>query len=415
MGKLSVPRPSLEHLHRLTDDTGLFQHAKFTIPLRSEGYTTDDNARALIAATKHYALYHEQETLRLIDRYLAFVLHACNDDGTVKNFMNFDRKWQPAEPVSDAMGRVIWAFGAVLAQPPSEIYVPIVQERIDIAMPLIKKQYPRGMAYSILGLAGYLKQFPNAENVKSCMATTADSIVSRFEENQKAEDRRQKTENRKQETRLRCASPRQAGDRKQICCPPEYWLWFENILTYDNAMLPCALFTAGISLGNKKYIELAKKICDFVLTTIFTAEHAETAEKKGRMGQTSPKESGGVNPTLQNIAVKNGHFSFIGCNGWFPRRGPKAQFDQQPIEAAGTILMLDATYKATKNKKYLMLRQKAFNWFLGENDTGIRLYDSKSKGCGDGLGAEGVSLNQGAESTISFLLGLLTMLEGHNS
>jgi hypothetical protein len=343
MTKLSLPKPSLEHLHRLTDDAGLFQHAKFTIPLRSEGYTTDDNARALIVATKHYALYYEPETLQLIDKYLAFVLHSHNDDGMVKNFMDFDRTWHKAEPIHDAIGRVIWAFGTLLAQPTSDIYVPIVQERIDIAMPLIKKQYPRGMAYSILGLAGYLKQFPDAENAKSCMATAADLIVSRFEENMKPN-----------------------------------WPWFENILTYDNAMLPCALFTAGISLGNKKYIELAKKICDFVITSTFT----------------------------------NDHFSFIGCNSWFPRGGQKAQFDQQPIEAAGTILMLDAGYKATEEKKYLMLRQKAFNWFLGENDIGIPLYDSKSKGCGDGLGAEGVSLNQGAESTLSFLLGLLTMCEG---
>jgi len=353
MVKQSLPRPSLEHLHRLTDDTGLFQHAKFTIPLRSEGYTTDDNARALIVATKYYALYHEPETLQLLDRYLAFVLHSHNDnpsslslrraDGRVRNFMDFDRTWHKAEPVHDAIGRVIWAFGAVLAQPPSDIYVPIAQERIDIAMPLIKKQYPRGMAYSILGLAGYLKQFPNAEDVKSCMANAADLIVSRFEKNMKPN-----------------------------------WPWFEKILTYDNAMLPCALFTAGISLHNKKYIEIAKKICDFVLESTFTGSH----------------------------------FSFVGCQGWFPRGGKKAQFDQQPIEAAGTILMLDAGYKATKNKKYLMLRQKAFNWFLGENDLGIPLYDSKSKGCGDGLGAEGISLNQGAESTISFLLGLLTMCEG---
>ena len=353
MAKQSLPRPSLEHLHRLTDDTGLFQHAKFTIPLHSEGYTTDDNARALIVATKHYALYHKPETLQLLDRYLAFVLHSHNDDGTVKNFMDFDRTWHKAEPVSDALGRVIWAFGELLAQPPSLIYVPIAQERIDIAMPLIKKQYPRGMAYSILGLAGYLKQFPpstlrsegqaDAENAKSCMANAADLIVSRFEENMKPD-----------------------------------WPWFENILTYDNAMLPCALFTAGISLGDKKYIGIAKKICDFLLANIFTGKH----------------------------------FSFIGCQGWFPREGKKAQFDQQPIEAAGTILMLDAAYKATRDKKYLMLRQKAFNWFLGENDIGIPLYDSKSKGCGDGLGAEGVSLNEGAESTLSFLLGLLMMCEG---
>ena len=352
--KQSPPKPSLEHLHRLTDDTGLFQHAKFAIPLRSEGYTTDDNARALIVATKHYALYREPKTLQLIDRYLSFVLHSQNDNGTVKNFMDFDRTWHKAEPVHDAIGRVIWAFGAVLAQPPSEIYIPIARERIDIAMPLIKKQYPRGMAYSILGLAGYLKQFPDAEDVKNCMVTAADLIVSRFEKNMKPA-----------------------------------WPWFENILTYDNAMLPCALFTAGISLGDKKYIEIAKKICDFLLANIFTGKH----------------------------------FSFVGCQGWFPRGGKKVQFDQQPIEAAGTIMMLDAGYKATsacwrdlaeggKDKKYLMLRQKAFSWFLGENDLGIPLYDSKSKGCGDGLGKGGVSANQGAESTLSFLLGLLTMCEG---
>ncbi len=345
MAKHSLPRPSLEHLHRLTDDTGLFQHAKFTIPLRSEGYTTDDNARALIVTTKYYALYRKPETLQLIDRYLAFVLHSHNDNGTVKNFMDFDRTWHKAEPVHDALGRVIWAFGTVLAQPPSEIYIPIVRERIDIAMPLIKKQYPRGMAYSILGLAGYLKQFPDTENVKRCMAKAADSIVSQFEKNGTPD-----------------------------------WLWFENILTYDNAMLPCALFVAGTILKNKKYLQVAQKACDFLLANTFTGTH----------------------------------FSFVGCQGWFPRGGKKAQFDQQPIEAAGTILMLDAGYKATKNKKYLMLRQKAFNWFWGENDLGIPLYDSKSKGCGDGLGAEGISLNQGAESTISFLLGLLTMLESHN-
>jgi uncharacterized protein YyaL (SSP411 family) len=343
LNKLKMPRPSLEHLYRLTDDTGLFQHAKFTIPLRSEGYTTDDNARALIVATKHYALHHEPETLQLIDRYLAFVLHSQNDNGTVKNFMDFDRTWHRAEPVHDALGRVIWAFGTLMAHPPSDIYIPIAQERIDIAMPLIAKQYLRGLSYSILGLAGYLKRFPDADEVKNCMTNAADLIVSQFKKNSKPN-----------------------------------WPWFENILTYDNAMLPCALFTAGISLSDKKYIELGKKICDFVLESTFAGTR----------------------------------FSFIGCQGWFPRGGKKAQFDQQPIEAAGTILMLDARYQATKDKKYLMLRQKAFNWFLGENDLGMPLYDSKSKGCGDGLGAEGVSANQGAESAVSFLLGLLTMCEG---
>ncbi|MCJ7728477.1 MAG: hypothetical protein MUO27_01130 [Sedimentisphaerales bacterium] len=340
--KRSLPEPSLEHLKRLTDDTGLFQHAKFTIPLRQEGYTTDDNVRALIVTTQYYALYRDMEALRLLDRYLAFVLHSHNDDGTVRNFMNFDRTWHKAEPVHDALGRVIWAFGAVLAQPPSQIYVPIVRERIDISAPLIEKQYPRGMAYSILGLSGYLKRVPDADDIREYMKKAADAIVMRYEEENQPD-----------------------------------WPWFEDVLTYDNAMLPCALFTAATTLNEKKYLKVAQKTCEFLLANTFTGDH----------------------------------FSFVGCQGWFPRGGQKAQFDQQPIEAAGTILMLKAAYETTKDKKFLSLQRKAFNWFLGENDLGIPLYDSETKGCGDGLGTGGVNLNQGAESTVSFLLSRLLMEE----
>jgi hypothetical protein len=278
----------------------------------------------------------------LLDKYLTFVLHARNDNGTVKNFMNYDKTWMSNEPANDAFGRSLWALGELLAHPPSQSYVPIARERIDTALPLIERQSPRGKAYSILGLAGYLKQFPDADNVKNCMANAADSIVSQFQQN---------------------SSPN--------------WLWFEDKLTYDNAILPCALFTAGMILNENKILNVASEACEFLLANIFTENH----------------------------------FSFVGCDNWFPRRGKKSQFDQQPIEATATILMLNAAFKATKDRKYLALRQKAFNWFLGENDLSIPLYDSKTNGCSDGLGRQGSSLNQGAESTLSFLLALLTIRE----
>lgn len=338
--RIELPEPSLEHLQRLTDDTGLFQHAKFTTPLRREGYTTDDNARALIVATKYYAQYRSDEALRLLDRYFAFVLHSQNDDGTVRNFMNFDRSWMPNEPTHDALGRTLWALGELLAQPPAPTCIPVAKEHFDISAPLIEKQPLRGMAYSILGLAGYLKRFPDAENMREHTAKAADAIVKRYEQDSQPD-----------------------------------WHWFEDVLTYDNAMLPCAFFTAARVLNNKKYLEIAQKTCEFLLTNTFNGRH----------------------------------FSFIGCQGWFPRGGQKAQFDQQPIEAVGTVLMLNAAYEATGSEKFLKLRRKAFNWFMGENDLGIPLYDETSKGCGDGLGAGGVSANEGAESTISFLLSLLTM------
>ncbi len=340
--KRKLPEPSLERLNRLTDDTGLLQHAKFTIPLRSEGYTTDDNARALIVTTRHYAIYHVPQTLPLLDKYLAFVLHAHGGDGTVKNFMNYDGTWMPNEPANDAFGRSIWAFGELLAHPRSESYLPMAKERIDIALPFIENQSLRGNAYSILGLAGYLKRFPDVDRVREYLKTTSETIVKQYEDNHQVD-----------------------------------WLWPEDKLTYDNAMLPCAFFTAGMILNENKFLGIACQTCDFLLANTFTG----------------------------NI------FSFIGCNGWFPRGGKKTQFDQQPIEAAGTILMLNEAFKATKDRKYLALRQKAFNWFLGENDLGVPLYDSKTKGCSDGLGAQGISLNQGAESTLSFLLSLLTLYE----
>jgi hypothetical protein len=153
-------------------------------------------------------------------------------------------------------------------------------------------------------------------------------------------------------------------------------MWFEDKLTYDNAVLPHALFAAGTALQNSEYLAVAKKTCEFLLANTYTGRR----------------------------------FSFIGCNGWYHRGKAKAQFDQQPIEAASTILMLKAAYEAAKDKKFLSLQRKAFNWFLGENNLGIPLYDSATKGCSDGLGPGGINGNQGAESTLSFLLSQLTML-----
>jgi hypothetical protein len=340
--KFKLPQPSLEHLNRLTDDTGLFQHAKFTVPLRSEGYTTDDNARALIVTTKHYALYHKPQTLQLLDKYLTFVLHAHNEDGTVRNFMNCDGTWRANEPANDALGRSLWAFGELLAYPPFENYVQIVREQIDIVLPLIERQSPRGKAYSILGLAGCLKRFPDSKNVREYIRMAGETFVNQYENNHQDD-----------------------------------WLWFEDKLSYDNAILPCALFSAGMILNENKFLNVARQTCDFLLANTYTGNH----------------------------------FSFIGCNGWFPKSGTKAQFDQQPVETVSTMLMLNEAFKATKDKKYLALRQKAFNWFLGENDLGVPLYDSKTNGCSDGLGRQGPSANQGAESTISFLLSLLIMCE----
>jgi hypothetical protein len=336
-----LPEPSLEHLNRLTDDTGLFQHARYTVPYREEGYCTDDNARAVIVTAKYCARYHDKQALQLLDRYLAFILHSQNINGSIKNLMNFDRTWRKTDPGNDALGRVLWALGTVLANPPAPSYIPIAREYFENSAVYVEKQSPRGKAYSILGMGEYLKQFPEADNLKGWMEMAADSIADQYENNNSPD-----------------------------------WQWFEAALTYDNAVLPCALFIAGTVLENK-YLDVAEQSCRFLLENIFNGSY----------------------------------FSFIGCEGWYKRDGERAQFDQQPIEAASTCLMLKAAYEATEDDKFLTLQRKAFQWFLGENDLNIPLYDSKTKGCSDGLMSEGANPNQGAESTLSFLLSLLTTLE----
>ncbi len=341
---IELPELSLAHLEKLTDDTGLYQHANFTIPNREYGYCTDDNARAVIVIAKHYAQYSEPQTLKLLDTFFSFIIHSQNSDGTIRNFMNFDRSWFKDEPLNDAFGRVLWAFGTVMAQPPSPAYLSIAKSCFDKSVEHIQKQLPRGMAYSILGMCDYLKPFPGASDIKRQLELTADGLIIQYEENNYPD-----------------------------------WEWFEDILTYDNAILPYALFVAGLTSGNKKYIEIAEKTCGFLLANTFNNEF----------------------------------FSFIGCKGFYERGGTKAMFDQQPIEAASTVMMLRAAYDATQNDKYLTLQRKAFDWFLGQNELRIPLYDFRTKGCNDGLLRDGVNTNQGAESTLSFLLSLLAIVESY--
>jgi glycosyltransferase involved in cell wall biosynthesis len=344
ISSIEVPEPSLEHLKKLTDDTGLYQHAKFTVPNRDFGYCTDDNARAVIAMSLYYAHNPEPEAIKLLDTYLSFIIHSQNNDGSIKNFMNFDRTWRLDEPGHDAFGRVLWAFGTVMANPPAPQYLSIAKDCFDQSVHHVQRQLPRGMAYSILGMSDYLKQFPGAIDIKRQLELAADGLVRQYEESHYPD-----------------------------------WQWFEEILTYDNAVLPHAMYVAGMALDNKKYREIADITSEFLLANTFTGTH----------------------------------FSFVGCKGWYERGEKKAAFDQQPIEAAGTVMMLGAAYQTTQNERFLILQRKAFDWFLGQNDLHIPLYDFKTKGCNDGLTPDGVNMNQGAESTLSLLLSLLAMVESY--
>ncbi len=342
---MSFPEPSLKHIKHLTDDTGIMQHCKYTVPNRSQGYCTDDNARAAMAMLKYHYQHPDSEALKLLDIYLSFLLHSQRPNGKIRNLMRYDRSWIENEPQHDALGRFLWALGNIIAAPPSKAYVPILKDYFDRTVNALEFEHPRVLSYAILGMFDYLIQFPGASEIKRQMQKAADFLIDLYESNSE-----------------------------------EGWEWFLDKLTYDNAIIPYALFVVSMKFPeNTEYFEVAEKSCGFLLKQTY----------------------------------REGHFSFIGCNGWYKKGHVRAQFDQQPIEAASTIMMLRAAYDSTKNIKYLKLQRKAFDWFLGDNDRRIPVYNFKTKGCHDGLMRGGLNQNQGAEAMLSFTLSLVTVIESY--
>ncbi len=338
---VDLPELRLDHFQRLTDDTGIIQHAVHTVPDRRHGYCTDDNARALEVMVRLYRQRKDVNSLRLLDIYLAFLLQARKEDGTFNNFMSFDRRFLAPVRSDDASARAIQALGALIAWPPRPSLTMLASTIFRAAIAATCYSL-RGRAYEILGLADYLREFPDDSDMRREMKRATDEIVQAFHVTATAD-----------------------------------WQWFEDCLTYDNAVLPHALFVAARILKNDAWRAVAVDACRFLVSATYA----------------------------------DNHFSFVGCHGWYPKDGEKAQYDQQPLDAASTVRMLRAAFDATDDTYYLGLERKAFDWFLGENDGHVALFDFASKGCFDGLTPDGVNANQGAESLIAYTLAHLSIEE----
>ncbi|HKN31627.1 MAG TPA: hypothetical protein VJX16_00140, partial [Terriglobales bacterium] len=155
------------------------------------------------------------------------------------------------------------------------------------------------------------------------------------------------------------------------------WNWFEDVLAYSNARLPQAVLRAGSRTGDDLVLSAGVEALDW-LTSIQRCE-------------------------------ENGHFVPIGSQGFYRKAGERARFDQQPVEAGGAVSACLEAYRVTGNDRWRTEAWSAFNWFMGENDLRVPLYDPSTGGCRDGLHPERVNENQGAESTLSFLMALAEM------
>jgi glycosyltransferase involved in cell wall biosynthesis len=344
-----LPELKLNHLNRLTDDTGMFQHAIFTTPNYGEGYTTDDNARALIFTVLLAQMRNDQtgkngSTLDSSARYLAFLEHAFNPGkGRFKNFLRYDRRWNEAEGSEDCHGRALWGLGTVLGRSQDQGLRSAAGRLFEFSLPVaLEFSSPRAWAYTILGIQEYLGSYPGDRDAQKLRSVLSRRLLDMYESIRRSD-----------------------------------WQWFENVLAYGNARLPQSMLLVGSACADERMVSAGLEALDWLLA--------------------------------QQRCETNGHFVPIGSQGFYRQGGEKARFDQQPIEAAGAVSACLQAYRVTGDNRWRGEAWSAFNWFLGDNDLQLPLYDSVSGGCRDGLHPDRANENQGAESTLSFLMALLEM------
>lgn len=340
-----LPPLRLDHLRRLTDSTGILQHAVHTVPNYSTGYTTDDNARALLLTVllEETGSDKGDETRGLPSRYLAFLVHAFDrKTGRFRNELGYDRRFQDDVGPEDAHGRALWALGAVAGRSSNRGRRAAAGQLLDAALPAaLRFTSPRAWAFSLLGLRDYLRRFGGDRAARHAQEELAERLLGLWQETASQD-----------------------------------WPWFENVVSYANATLPHALIATAAETGCQRSLEAGLAALDWLLSI-----------------QKAPE----------------GHFVPIGSNGFYVRGGERARFDQQPIEAHATVSACLEAYRITGQQRFQQEARRAFDWFLGRNDLGLPLYDANTGGCRDGLHPDRANQNEGAESTLAFLTALLEL------
>ena len=344
-----LPELKLDHLFRMTDSTGVFQHAIFTVPNFSEGYCIDDNARAFILAVLLEDLGQDAGTLNgLATTCIAFMQYAF-DPATKRfhNHMSFDRRWLDPQGSEDSQGRALWALGIGVGRSPYRGFQMISGQLFAQALPsLLDFTSPRAWAFGLIGIHEYLRRLSGDSQVNQTRELLTRRLMELYREHNHQD-----------------------------------WRWFEAELSYDNAKLAHALIVSGKGMGEPAILETGLEALRWL---------------------------------VEMQVSEQGHFRPIGSNGFYRKGSERAHFDQQPIEAQAPISACLAAYRATADLWWYEQAQRAFDWFIGWNDLGLELYSAESGGCGDGLHVDRVNGNQGAESTLAFLLSLAEMRLAQN-
>ena len=344
-----LPPIKLDHLRNMTDETGILQHAIFTIPNYHEGYTTDDNARALIVST---LLEHvgKDESFELASRYLAFIWYAYSaETGRFRNFMSYQHTWLETVGSDDSHGRALWALGTVLGRSHTPALQNMAGWLFEQALPaILDTGSPRAWALALIGIHEYVRRFAGDRRASQIQEELSQRLLTLYQH-----------------------------------CRSDDWRWYEEGLSYCNAVLPHASLICGQSIQSKAMIEAGLESLAW----------------------------------LSNIqrAGRGGHFVPIGSNGFYSKGGECAHFDQQPVEGQATVSACLEAYRVTQDDCWRKEARRAFEWFLGRNDLNLSIYDPTTGGCRDGLHPDRLNENLGAESTLAFLQSLLELRLAENT
>ncbi len=346
--RYNIPPVNIDHVKKLTTQFGIIQFAKINNPDISTGYTIDDNARALVAMCQHFTLTKNEDDIVLINRYLQFIYFCQQPNGSFLNYVNEYKKFTTqnhADNLEDSNGRAVWAIGHLLSL--SHI---LPTNMVSLANTILKKALPvLFKIHSTRAMAFTIKGLYYAS--KNEQTEQNHSLIKTLA-NRLVQMYRHEAE--------------------------EDWRWFESYLTYGNSILPEAMLCAWIATNNEEYKNIAESSFTFLLGKIFYNNCINVITNKGWL-------------------QKGGNASKIMKGG------------EQPIDVAYTIIALEKFYNISKNKAYKQKIKIAFNWFLGSNNLQQIIYNPCTGGCYDGLEDEYVNLNQGAESTISYLLARLAV------
>lgn len=343
--QFNIPAISLTHIRNLTTNLAMIQFSKISTPDLQSGYTLDDNARALIAVIKYYDITRNPADLALIDLYFNFIISCQQQDGSFLNYMDIDGTFALRNEHENLEDSNGRAIWALGELLSYRHILPL--EYIDRAAAAIAKAMAHVEQFQSPRAMAFIIKGLYHYNLHN-ESEVVEQLVTKLADNL-------------------VSKYRGVSDKE--------WKWYEAYLTYANSLLPEAMLYAAMVTGNELFKTIAKSTFDFLLHHIFKANQIKV----------------------------------ISNNGWHKKGMPANQFGEQPIDIAYTVLALDLFYQTFKDKSYLQKMFIAFNWFLGKNHLHQIIYNPCTGGCYDGLEETHVNLNQGAESTVSYLLARLTI------